>query len=191
MPPEEKLPPGLASPFLRDRLPCLKGDSDPSGSSFHPRAAPFGPHVLLYLSTKPRGASDQVILPCGLPAGQAAQSAFLTSLRGWSSGSWLLGASPGSLGLGDLGSSLLGAGVPVEGVRQGEAGKSLEGVKTCVLWPVSHTNLLPPDRGPERGGITLGVMQQCQFTCPTCHSLGGSEGKTRENRGSSVQSQVN
>lgn len=115
---------------------------------------------------------------------------FSPACGGWSSGSWLLGASPGSLGLGDLGSSLLGAGVPVEGVRQGEAGKPLEGVKTCILWP-GITHLLPPDRGPERGGIMLGVTQECQLTCPTCHSLGGSEGKTRENRGSSVQSQVN
>ena len=76
---------------------------------------------------------------------------FSPACRGWSSRSWLLGASPGSLGLGDLGSSLLGAGVPVEGVRQGEAGKPLEGVTTCHHLAGYHTPTSCPQTEAQKG----------------------------------------
>lgn len=67
--------------------------------------------------SKSRGASTSGSVPLshGIPARQAREPVpFSSACRGGSSGSWLLGAAPGSLSLGGTGSALLGAGVPVD-----------------------------------------------------------------------------
>lgn len=86
---------------------------------------------------------------------------FSPACRGWSPRTWLLGAAPGSLSLDGLGSFLLGAGVPVEGVGPGEP---LEEVRTSVLWlGITHQ---PPAPQTE--------AQRGEASCPKSHSNSGS-----------------